>query len=459
MTLIVVFCGLVIHRLVVHARWLSLVGEVQEFARAIENQIEPTLKQPGVFEPATYQQLPGLCAASANCSFDTAFSNPPNFSNRSPLPAAKEVADIEVLAELTEQPYCVRFWTDSKQIVGYFSVPTDNPVCREPGFWQTRKDSRGEYYHSSYFPLRTNSGDTWGSIQIMRSIGDLDRYLLSVEIALVFLTLAAIGLIGFASWWLAGLAMRPVTHSYQQMQQFTADAAHELRTPLAALQAIVQTALRSDHLTLADSREALQILNRQSHRLTKLVQDLLMLSQMEQHGYTNSFAPCCLNETITDLIDEFEALAMAAEIKLIAEVNTAEIYVSGNAEQIYRAVANLLSNAIQYTPAKGQITIQLTADPSHAAICVKDTGIGIPAAALPHLFNRFYRVDQERSRQKGGTGLGLAITWSIVQAHRGTIRVESQLNQGSVFTISLPLLSAQSRQAIDRASQSKGHQS
>jgi signal transduction histidine kinase len=234
--------------------------------------------------------------------------------------------------------------------------------------------------------------------------------------------------------------MRPVRYSYQQMQQFTADAAHELRTPLAALQAIVQTALRSENLTVEDSKEALQILNRQSHRLTRMVQDLLMLCQTEQQEYHNTFLPCCLNELIADLIDEFEALAIAANLKLITTVSDSKICVSGNGEQLYRAVANLLSNAIQYTPATGQITIQLSANSSHALIQVKDTGIGIPEAMLPHIFDRFYRVDAERSRQKGGTGLGLAITQAIVQAHQGTIRVESKLNQGSVFTIALPLL-------------------
>lgn len=427
MTLIVVLGGLVIHRLVVHARWLNLVGEMTDVARAIENQIEPTLERPGVFEPETSRQLPTLCAGSVNCAAETQPSNQADF-----------------IANQIEKPYCIRFWNNSKQVVGYLSLPVDNPVCRESQVWQIQIDSQGVYYHDSFFPIQTRYGVNWGSIEIVRSLNDLDRFLLRIELALVAVTLFTVGLISFASWWLAGLAMRPVKYSYQQMQQFTADAAHELRTPLAALQAIVQTALRSENLTLEDSKEALQILNRQSHRLTKMVQDLLMLCQTEQQEYQNAFLPCCLNEMITDLIDEFEALAIAANLKLTTTVSDAnsdpKICVLGNAEQLYRAVANLLSNAIQYTPAAGQITIQLTTNSSRALIQVKDTGIGIPEAMLPHIFDRFYRVDQERSRQKGGTGLGLAITQAIVQAHQGTIRVESRLNQGSVFTISLPLL-------------------
>lgn len=422
MTLIVVLGGLVIHRLVVHARWLNLIGEMTDVARAIENRIEPTLERPGVFEPKTFRQLPALCAGSVNCASETQSSRE------------------DFVADQIEKPYCTRFWDNSKQVVGYLSVPADNPVCREPELWLIQKDSRGVYYHDSFFPLQTRYGVTWGSIEIVRSIDDLDRFLWRIELALVAVTLLTVGLISFASWWLAGLAMRPVKYSYQQMQQFTADAAHELRTPLAALQAIVQTALRSENLTLEDSQEALQILNRQSHRLTKMVQDLLMLCQTEQQDYRQTFTPCCLNQMITDLIDEFEALAIAANLQLIPIVSDSKICVLGNAEQLYRAAANLLSNAIQYTPAGGEITIQLTAHSSHALIQVKDTGIGIPEAMLPHIFDRFYRVDQERSRHKGGTGLGLAITQAIVQAHRGTIRVESKLNQGSVFTISLPLL-------------------
>lgn len=433
MTLIVVFSGLVVHRLVVRARWLNLVGNMADFARDVENLMEPTLKQAGAFEPATYQQLPGLCSTSVNCLSDIALLNQSQL-----LESEAALSKADMLSRLTEEPYCIRFWTNSRQVVGYLSVPIDNSVCQEPNFWKTQRDSQGRYYHDSFFPLQTRYGVQWGSMQMAGSLSSLDRYLMRIEIALVVITLLAIGLIGFASWWLAGLAMRPVQHSYQQMEQFTADAAHELRTPLAALQAIVQTALRSDQLTLEDSKEALQILSRQSYRLTKLVQDLLMLTQMEQQGYLTAFELCSLNEMITDLVDEFEALAIAAEITLVTEIDSSTIHVLANAEQLYRAVANLLSNAIHYTPAKGQITIQLTTEQSQAVIRVKDTGIGIPAAAQPYIFDRFYRADQERSRHKGGTGLGLAITRSIVQAHKGTIRVESKLNQGSVFTISLP---------------------
>jgi signal transduction histidine kinase len=267
----------------------------------------------------------------------------------------------------------------------------------------------------------------------------LDMYLMQIEILLVILVLLGAGLIGFASWWLAGQAMRPIGESYQQMQQFTADAAHELRTPLASLRAIVQAALRSESLTLDEAREALQILNRQSLRLSKLAQDLLILSQVDQAISTNSFICCCLNSIVQETVDEFMAMAMAANLTLAVELEYSPLYILGNPEQIHRAVSNLIGNAIQYTP-KGKITVMLCRYQAMALIKVCDTGIGIAPEEQRHIFDRFYRVDQVRSRHKGGSGLGLAITKAIAQAHRGSLLVESQPNKGSVFTLALPLL-------------------
>ena len=428
MTLILMACGLVIHRLVVHARWLNLVQETQQLAIRLENRIEPALQQPGQLDAAAQSLLPNLCLGSAGC----------------PKPMQPHPAEVDLLSDLEGKDYCIRLMDSAKQVVASLKLPSTNPACREPQFWQTLKDSRGEYYHVQMFPLHIGTGEGWGLLQIARSLNDLDLYLMWIELALVAMILLGVGLVGCASWWLAGLAMRPVEQSYQQMQQFTADAAHELRTPLAALQAIVQTALRSTDLTLAESRAAFQILNRQNHRLSKLVQDLLVLSQLDQQAETQNFVPCCLNSLIQELVDEFAALAMAAQIQLTAvlpdQPDQAEVV--ADTEQLYRAIANLLSNAIRYTSAQGKVTVRLSYSHSHAVIQVEDTGIGISAADQSQIFNRFFRVDQGRSQEQGGSGLGLAIVQAIVQRHRGSLSLISELGQGSQFTVLLPLARA-----------------
>lgn len=431
MTLILISCGFVIHRVVVHARWLNLVQETQQLAIRLENRIEPALQQPDQIESTAQSLLPNLCLQAAGC----------------PEPNPPYPLEERLLNDLEGKDYCIRFVDRSEQVVASLQLPAANPACQEPQFWQILS-SQGVYYHAQDFPLHTRLGNDWGTLEIARSLNDLDLYLMWIELVLGAMILLGVVLVGFASWWLAGLAMRPVEQSYQQMQQFTADAAHELRTPLAALQAIVQTALRSTDLTLADAREAFQILNRQNHRLSKLVQDLLILAQMDQphgqpqHGqpqHGQNFAPCCLNRLIQDLADEFAALALAAEIQLVAIPDGKPVQILADSAQLYRAIANLLSNAIRYTPAQGTVTMRLSHSHSHAVIQVEDTGIGISTADQSQIFNRFYRVDQGRSQHQGGAGLGLAIVQAIVQRHRGSISLVSALGQGSQFTILLPL--------------------
>jgi two-component system, OmpR family, Ni(II)-sensor and/or redox sensor kinase NrsS len=135
-------------------------------------------------------------------------------------------------------------------------------------------------------------------------------------------------------------------------------------------------------------------------------------------------------------------LAIAAEIHLSSNVISKEIYVWGNESQLYRLVSNLIANAIQYTPAEGSIHITLTSDEQIAIIAVQDTGIGVPLDQQERIFERFYRVNRDRSRKTGGTGLGLAIAQAIATKHQGSLTVQSELNQGSLFTVQLPLAPA-----------------
>lgn len=429
MSLILVLCGFAIYRLIAHAHWLYLTQDMQELAHQLEDRIEPALKQPGQIESKAFVLMPGLCLSNQSCGSEL---DPQ--ANHSAQPEVKD------LYELMQNDYCIRFLNLSQQPVASLQFPQTNAICNTPTLWQQQQDGQGHYYHLESYPLHTQTQTDWGAIQIARSLNGLDTYLFQIELALTAVILIAIAVAGACSWWLAGLAMRPIRQSYEQMEQFTVDAAHELRTPLAALRAMVQTALRSEDLSTNDAKETLHIVNRQSSRLSKLVQDLLTLCQIGQVNPT-PLTICCLNTVIQELIDEFAAIALSAEISLSAKLpSDGSLQVKGNSEQLYRAISNLVSNAIQYTPVGGRVTVALMQHTTHAVIQVQDTGIGITPEEQSKIFNRFYRIDRERSRPRGGAGLGLAIVQTIVQVHQGAIQVHSELGKGSVFTIHLPLL-------------------
>jgi two-component system, OmpR family, Ni(II)-sensor and/or redox sensor kinase NrsS len=176
-----------------------------------------------------------------------------------------------------------------------------------------------------------------------------------------------------------------------------------------------------------------------------VITDLLLLASIDRDAGTKSFQPCCLNDLISDLIEEFSELATAAGIELTSKVPATEIYVLGHESQLYRLVSNLIANAIQYTPDRGKVLVTLGFEDRTALIVVTDTGIGIAPNERSRIFDRFYRIDSDRSRITGGTGLGLAIAQAIVQRHQGQLTVESNLNCGSIFTVRLACLR---RQAI-----------
>jgi signal transduction histidine kinase len=305
--------------------------------------------------------------------------------------------------------------------------------------WQTLEAPDGTRYKQLSLLLKTANQDAWGYMQVGRSLSDIDGHMVWVRLILLIGLPTAMLLVAIASWWLAGQAMLPVYRSYRQMQQFTADAAHELRTPLATIRANLESTLTPD-ATDADAWDTLRTVERQNGRLSRLVHDLLVLSRVDLQGLPAKQESCNLNDLVNDLVEEFSALAIASNISLTAAIRTnTPITVFGSEEQLYRLVTNLITNAIQYTPASGQVIVHLKRDDHHALIQVQDTGIGIPSKEQARIFDRFYRVNSDRSRHTGGAGLGLAIAQAIAKAHQGTIQVKSELGKGSIFTVQLPL--------------------
>lgn len=172
--------------------------------------------------------------------------------------------------------------------------------------------------------------------------------------------------------------------------------------------------------------------------MNQLIADLLLLSRLEQEANVEDWTICCLNDLVNDLTEEFLELATASEIALAASLPTEVIHVMGNETQLYRLGANLIANALQYTPQGGTVIITLSSQERYAVLTVQDTGIGIAPMLQTQIFDRFYRVDGGRSRQSGGTGLGLAIAQAIAIKHKGKIQVQSEVHQGSCFQVNIP---------------------
>ena len=228
-------------------------------------------------------------------------------------------------------------------------------------------------------------------------------------------------------------------NSFKEQQRFIADASHELRTPLAVVRGETEVALNKVR-TSEEYRDSLSLIKDEAEHLSRIVEDLFILAR-QPLGSSPGLAkePVLLNDAVRDCARVAQVLASRKGVRLENENDQESMVLQGDGELIKRMILNLLDNAVKYTPRGGAINISLARQNGNAEIVIRDTGIGIPEADQSHVFDRFYRVDKARSRSLGGAGLGLSIVWSIVEAHGGKIRVESAPNQGSKFTVELPL--------------------
>lgn len=221
--------------------------------------------------------------------------------------------------------------------------------------------------------------------------------------------------------------------------EFIANISHELRTPLTSIQGFLETLVGGALEDPAATSHFLDIMSKETERLTKLVDELLNLSKIEGRRVVHRWQTVKLTDNINRVTTMFLPQARDKNLALITEAPADLPAVYGDSDMLTQVLINLVDNAVKYTPAGGKISIRAINEGTDVKVVVEDTGVGIPPESLPRVFERFYRVDKARSRELGGIGVGLAIVKHIIRAHGGKTFAQSKVGEGSVFSFTLPV--------------------
>ncbi len=364
-----------------------------------------------------------------------------------------------------------------------WQVPLDEVGLRANRTLFRSTYSRGEHVRVLTIPLVSPRGPA-GVLQMALNLRLLDAAQRTLSTVLLGLAVLAMALAGIASWLITGQALAPLASATQVATQITraddlsrripllgnereeiaeliiafnetlsrleglfntqrrflADVSHELRTPLTVIKGEIGLMRRIGQL----DEESLTSLEGEVDRLTRLVGDLLLLAQAESGRLPMETRPVELDTVLLEVFNQMRTLAGEKLHLTIADID--QVQVPGDRDRLKQVLVNLVGNAIQYTPAGGQVTLALQKANGQARLTISDTGPGIPAQDLPHIFERFYRAERSRKRAAGaqtsGFGLGLSIAYWIVRNHGGSIEVNSREGHGTVFCVWLPMLPA-----------------
>ena len=267
-----------------------------------------------------------------------------------------------------------------------------------------------------------------------------------------------------AGYFLAGKTLRPIEKVMEEQKRFVADASHELRTPLTALKTSIEVALREKRITAKEAKSVLKSSLEDIAGLESLSNSLLKLARYQQGNGSLVFEPVNINKVAKNAFKKISPLAEKKRIRF--RTRTSAISLQANEQSLEEMLVIFLDNAVKYTPKGGAVSLSAKSDKNSLVIKVKDTGIGISKEEIPHIFDRFYRVDQSRSRKRlrgdrlerskssalpagrhgssdgesaGGFGLGLSLAKRIIELHKGSVEVESTKGKGTTFTIKLPV--------------------
>ncbi|RXT05384.1 sensor histidine kinase [Ammoniphilus sp. CFH 90114] len=331
-------------------------------------------------------------------------------------------------------------WIPHSQEIRYGTIKNSPPPRR--GF--DPQSPKGRELHLMMAGRTIYQGDQLVAVFYTgKEVSFINELMNLLLIILVILGILFFGVALWLSYFMSKRAMIPIRKSFDRQREFVADASHELRTPLSILHSSLDVVKMEDEAQLSDfSRNVLNNMKDEIKRMTKLVSDLLTLARSdsgtpELKVETFDFVP-----SVEQLISSTQTLAQSNGIELHLQTPPTLI-IQGDQERLKQLLYILLDNAIKYSPSGGVVNITISNEMMEKQralrIMVQDTGVGIPAEDQDRIFDRFYRVDKNRSRQAGGTGLGLAIAKWIVEAHRGTIQVSSIPGEGTTFTVIIPM--------------------
>jgi signal transduction histidine kinase len=339
-------------------------------------------------------------------------------------------------------------WFDAKGNIigrkGLIRLGEEKPKTGTRNLRQIQSDAIARTHTlSAILSLPNQPGTTIGYVRASQSLEEIEAAQEELLRILIFGGMLTLILIGLGGFWLTQKAIEPIEASFLQLKQFTADASHELRSPLTAIKASVDVMRNHPERVHPKDAKKLEAIAGATLQMNQTLEDLLFLARTDADPNmpmeARQLAPVSLNQILQNCFVLLEPLANDKQIVFQSKFRE-EITISGDTAQLSRLFSNLLENALQYTPEEGRVSLDLYKQNRMAIVSVRDTGIGIAPDQISKVFDRFWRANKARSRRKGGTGLGLAISQAIAKRHGGKISVTSELNIGSCFLVRIPIL-------------------
>lgn len=273
-------------------------------------------------------------------------------------------------------------------------------------------------------------------VTVARSYDDIKDMLGNIVISFSIIIPFVILVIGLSSYRIASIAIYPIEESFRKLKQFTEDASHELKTPLAAIKTNIDVSLSKESKEINYYKNKLAVIGNSVNMMANVINRMLYLSKLDSNATDFKKEKINISELLKEIKERFadSALKKNVEVELMEE----NIELETNKEALDEILSIIVENAINFNKPKGRVKIAVNSSNKDIKISVIDTGIGISKEDLPHIFDRFYRGEKSRSRETGGAGLGLSITKRLVEYLGGRIDVESEEGIGSTFTIIIP---------------------
>ncbi|WP_166239862.1 sensor histidine kinase [Paenibacillus turpanensis] len=303
-----------------------------------------------------------------------------------------------------------------------------------------KRQDRGQLKLEDYYWAYTYQPTPQGSLYIFLDVSDRQDFLNNLVITFAAVGLIMLFIIFFISRYFANRSIAPVKEAFDKQKQFIADASHELKTPLAIINTNADVLLANSEDTIRSQSKWLQYIKSETERMTKLTNDLLYLTELDDSRIEMLHSAFPLSEAVEDVILTMEAVIFEKQLTLSYDIEPG-LSVHGSSEQIKQVIMILLDNAIKYTNSSGTIDVQLKKRHHEALLTVTNSGEGIAPEHLERIFDRFYRSDPSRARKLGGYGLGLAIAKAMIEQHKGKISCRSTVGDQTTFTVQLPLKS------------------